>query len=80
MATTPPLKKCSNCAVEYPAALVTSLYEFTQGSGRKITYVCGICALIMVNEHSDNPRPAFNGVEAESLRQAAIAYRKSKNI
>jgi len=65
------MEKCSKCKIKYPQGYCAPVM-----TSRGTTVVCGICALEISNQVLGDDRKEFYGKAAESLRQAAIKYRK----
>lgn len=64
--------KCESCGINYPPNLVSPVIS----SGQPTKFLCGICALVHINEIHKTGYASFSGKTAERQRQLAIKYRK----
>jgi len=65
--------RCAECGWKYPESFLHELFI----SGNYTEPVCGICALEMSNKMIGINRIMFKGEMAESIRQAAIRWRRN---
>jgi hypothetical protein len=65
--------RCDCCGWKYPSSLLSPLFIGGQGYTEP---VCAICALDLSNKALGVARTALTGEMAESMRQAALLWRK----
>ena len=64
---------CADCGWKYPDSLLHAMQINEEVTDR----ICGICALERSNKASGVTRLSFKGDIAESMRQAALKWRKN---
>lgn len=65
-------KRCNGCDWKYPDNLLAPIFL----NGEYAYDICGICALVLVNETHGTNNTKFNGKMAEANRLAAIKWRE----